>query len=285
MAKFTPFLGDLSGKLKGLVFAFNKAGSYVRGFRMPTDPATNAQLNNRSYFANAVSSWHALSDINKGLWNAFATGPFKAKFPKAGVAYSGYNAFVSLYNVVKNAIVKSGDVTIVTPAAASTTSLEFINSSRPPTTGLSSSIQAPAGVPLGFVVSTVDIVTTTSTCGITLVFDRSVGTGPTPEGPIFQDAIGNEPVGFAVVASLPLTQQEQFVENPDINLVAISKPMDTIDDWVIGNTMTFTAPLVPEFFTRKNNYVAGDLIQCKIYLVGQSGQTMPVGSVFTTVGI
>jgi len=283
MAKFIPFLGDLSGKLKGLVFAYNKAGSYVRGFRMPTDPATVAQLNNRSFFANAVSTWHGLNDIVKGLWNAYAVTDFKAKFPKSGVAYSGYNAFVSLYNVAKNAIIKAADPVMDIPVVAGITAIPYQILDSPPLTGFSSSIQAPIGVPLGMSVGYVQVIAGVCTLGID--FDRSVGSGPTPEGPVFLDAIGQIPVGFAVVGSLPITQEQQFVENPDINLIAISNPISEIDSWVISDTIGLSMPLVPEYYTRKNTYVGGDLVQYKVYLVGRGGQTQLLGSAVSSVSI
>ena len=105
------------------------------------------------------------------------------------------------------------------------------------------------------------------------------GPGPIAAAPDFKDAIGNEPVGIAIVASLPITQNQQFVANPDINLVSIIKPIDTITGWTSANQIEFTVDPIGDYSTRKLGYEIDDVIQFKAYLVGQNGMTQPLNAV------
>lgn len=283
MAKVIYMNGILSGKLGGLVYAFNKAGNYVRTFRKPTQPNTVAQLENRALFTQATTGWHALADTTKGLWNQFAITFFKSKFNPPGVAHSGFTAFVSLNNQVLNGQVKGKDPTISQPLGATADGLPFIVNDLPPTNQLSAQILDDVGAPLSFTVNAVDVVTTGGKCGITLNFGRIIGTGPTPDPPEFKDAIGNVPVGFAVILSKPLSQAEQYVENPDIALCTLIKPLDEITDWAARDNITIAGEFCPEFYTRKLQYRAGDIVQAKVYMVGQNGMTQPVGAAITTI--
>jgi hypothetical protein len=285
MAKVLFGDATLSGKLGSRVYAYNRAGFYVRQFRKPVDPATNAQLNNRGYFTNAVTAWHSLSDVQKGLWNAYATTNFHAKFPKSGVAYNGFNAFISMRNAIINAQVKGADPSIILPGTASNTPGLYLTSMIPPHTGFSAAIFSTDTGTLPVTISAVDVVLTGGAIGVTFDFGHVVGTGVTPNPPEFVDAIGAVPVGYVVTGSLPLTQEQQFVENPDINILAILNPIGPITGWTAARFMTVLSNYVPEFYSRKNTYAAGDLIQVKVYALGQNGATQFVGSVFTTVTI
>jgi len=284
MAKVLFGDATLSGKLGSRVFAYNKAGFYVRQYRKPTDPATSAQLNNRSTFANTVSSWHALSDAQKGQWNVFANGDFKAKFPKSGVAYSGFNAFVSLQNVALQMAAKAGEAEITLPATADFTAGAFVASPNAPEDPLSASIKDTEGGT--YAVSLLDVQWTygSSIFTVQIGFDRPIVPGATTNKPNFADATGEVPLGIAIVGSLPIVQQNMFVENPDINLMCVIPPIGEISPWTLSSSVTFECPGVPELMTRKNTYKAGDIIQFKAYLVGNNGMTQPIGSVKRTVG-
>jgi hypothetical protein len=282
MAKIIYMNGILSGRLGGLVYAFNKAGNYVRTFRSPTQPSTTPQIANRSRFANAVSTWHSMLDANKGAWNVFANTVFKPKFPVSGVAYSGYNAFVSLYNVAANMRDKEGEIAITAPTATPDPALVYEPVFVAPNTGLSGSIKDSSGAPLSFVITSVDVSLGIGTmCKLT--FDRIVTVGTATAGPNFSDAIGDEPVGIALVGSLPVTQDVQFINNPEINLLSVCQPIGEITDWQTSPTMEFTTVFAPDMLLRKTQYKDGDRIQVKGYLVGKSGQTMPLNAVMANV--
>ena len=281
MAKVIYMNGILSGRLGGLVYAYNKAGNYVRTFRAPTDAATPAQLNNRARLAQASSAWHALDDIIKGQWNTYAVTMFKPKFSTPGTRFSGFNAFVSLQNVAKNMLAKSAEVNISAPPANPDIILAYAPVTVAPLLEFSANIQDLLGVPVGFTVI-VDEFNVTSGITFTINFDRSINAGTGTNGPNFSDAIGNIPAGIAFVGSLPLSQAEQFVENPDINLLAITYPIGQITAWTTGSTFTAHVANVPEIASRKNTYQTGDIVQIKAYLVGQNGATQPLNTNIVT---
>jgi len=281
MAKVIYMNGIFSGRLGGLVYAFNKAGNYVRTFRSPTQPDTAPQIANRARFALAVSSWHSLADEFKSSWNVFAATVFKPKFLTHGVAYSGYNAFVSLYNVATNMRDKEGEISITVPSATPQADLEYEPTYFAPLKGLSGSIKDSSGNTLSFILTSVEL---NRSLGViaTITFDRIVTMGTGSKGPLFEDAIGDEPVGIAFVGSLPITQDVQFVAHPEINLLAVCQPIGQIDDWTSARTMEFKVDWVPDMLLRKYTYQGGDRVRVKAYLIGKSGQTMPLNAVYST---
>lgn len=283
MAKVTYINSILSGKLGGLVYSFNKAGNYVRTFRTPTNPNTGAQINNRAHFANSVSAWHALGDINKGSWNTFAITVFKPKFGTPGVRYSGFNAFTSLRNVALNMQAKATTSTITLPAATTNTFGVFSPSNNAPTLGLSSNIKNPVGLPIPITLLSVEYSIATEIFTTTLGFPGPLSPGISGAGPNFEDAISGKQVGIALVGSLPISQENQFVENPEINLLAVINPPGQIDDWTLSPSITFATPQVPEFNTRKIGYTLGDIIQVKAYLISSDGMTQPLNAVTATI--
>lgn len=282
MAKVTFMNSILSGKLGGLVYAFNKAGNYVRTFRKGTDPATTAMLNNQARFAGAATSWHALDDPDKSAWNAFSISDFKPKNGVPGVRFSGINAFMSLATVVRNMHDKQGTFTPVAPGASVATVIDYVFDQNPPVNPLSASIKDAGGLPLDISISNVYI-TLSSSLSFDINFGRSVAVGTGTTGPNFVDATGSVPVGLAFVASLPITQEQGFVPNPDINLIAVTPPIGQLEDWTAGAVLNATCTFTTEFTTRKYTYQNGDIVQVKAYLIGKNGMTQPLNAVKTTV--
>lgn len=276
MARFTPFLGDLSGKMKGLVFAFNKAGSYVRGFRMPTDPKTGAQLNNRATFAEASTTWHSLTDAQKAAWNAFAITFFKPKMGSSGTRFSGFNAYVSLSNVVGNMNRQKGTPTFSDPSGLTGTFDEFYYGSDAPVHPLSAQIQDNAGAPISLILTDVTLNGAVGSSVVSFNLVGTTGPGPISSAPKFLDAIGDVPVGIGIVASLAIEQSQQFVHNPNLNLVAVVPPIDTLTGWASSNSISIDCPKVTDYDLRKLGYQTGNLVQFQAYLIGQNGMTQPL---------
>jgi hypothetical protein len=280
MAKFTPILGNISGKLSGSVFAFNKAGFYIRSFRNPVQPNTINQLTARSIFSSAVTLWHSLSNIEKGNWNSFATGAFKAKHPVSGMIYSGYNAFVSLYNQASNLANRiSPDAPTVThPALVTVTPTAFLPSVTAPSSTLSGNITDVDDFPLGiqlwdFVYNKTDLIFTSRF--------RLVGNvGPTISGPgpQFFDPISHQAVGIAIYISKPVQQTNQFVPNPEFNLLTIIPPLGQLDDWTSSNDLDIETMPLPDFTYAKFTLLQNATYQASAYLVSAAGQSICIGS-------
>jgi hypothetical protein len=89
---FTP---DQTGRLGGVVFGKNKYGYYIKTFKPPTNPRTDAQQNIRAYFAAASREWASMNSEQINEWNSIAS---TIQYVKKGVSYSltGFNLFVKL---------------------------------------------------------------------------------------------------------------------------------------------------------------------------------------------
>jgi hypothetical protein len=90
MAKvFAPLMSlDASGSLgKSLVFSKWKGINYARRYLIPMNPNTSNQERIRSYFSQAVNSWHAEGAEVKERWNLAVRGR----------PMTGFNYYVAQY--------------------------------------------------------------------------------------------------------------------------------------------------------------------------------------------
>lgn len=281
MAKIKNYIGELSGKLGGYVFARNKGGSYVRAFTTPTNPNTLAQSQARAVFGSSVSAYHGLTDFQKQNFNSFAANFFKPKFPKAGVSYSGFNAYVSLRNELENIYLKSEAATITgvtfTPTDVQPSNLEA------PSFGLSGNIQianvGPGGGPgvSSLIVSNIGELNSAS---ISITFRTSSMMSPT-NPPIFTDPVSGKKLGIGVMMSLPMTQSEQFTKSPNYTLLGCSKLINVTASTVTDNQLIFEIPIST---TKLKSFPQlGDVVTITAFLFDETGQTFMLGSGKTQV--
>lgn len=274
--------GEMRGKLGGMVFARNKGGAYARSYVKPVDPATIAQINARSKFGSASSTYHALSDGNKVLWNEFASSIFNPKTGKLGVS-SGFNAYVSLLNVVNNA--KIFDTYTVTAAAPLVTmEIPFSISDVPPSFALESNFKVTSGGPgsIPFSLETVSDISFTPTAdNVTFIGSFNIDTsgfigGGTTSNAI-QDAKDNR-FGFKVYMSNPVSQRAMFIQNPyliDLGCVpalALTTPASLAD----GISVNFQSVLPA------GNYqslpMENQFVQITIFQVSSRGMLLRLGA-------
>lgn len=94
MAKIVPFLGQMSGKMAGVVFSHNSHGAYFRARSIPVNPQTDRQNLVRGMFADASSDWsQVLTTAQRTAWTAYGKS---FELPGSlGQSYhlSGINAF------------------------------------------------------------------------------------------------------------------------------------------------------------------------------------------------
>jgi len=72
MAKFKSIYGQISGKLGGSIFSSNKGGSYIKAFKVPTNPATAKQSAVRNKLSNVAKAWQALTEDVKNRYRSWA---------------------------------------------------------------------------------------------------------------------------------------------------------------------------------------------------------------------
>ena len=274
----------LSGKLGGTVYAHNKAGPYVRRYVIPTNPNTIAQADARNEFLAATTAWHQLSDAQKAAWNTYGTSDFKAKNPVLGVLYSGFNAFVSLWNASKNAQRKHRSFTMKGDGINDLTFTEedWLLSNTPPTGTFSTYIETSAGDPLGTTIGDIALFTNG-----TAIFRLHLinGVKGQTEAPLFIEPNTELPVGYILYASNVIGQPEHFVTKPNQTIIGSFRPPEITLGWIADNsTIDFTLDVpdasIPD---HKLWYDAGDICRLEVWACGQTGPLIRIGEKIVTV--
>lgn len=274
--------GEMRGKLGSMVFARNKGGAYARQFVKPVDPSTIAQQTARSKFGGVSSLYHSLADGDKANWNNFASSVFNPKTGKIGVS-SGFNAFVSLANVVSN--VKIFDSFSYEAAAVLTgTDIPFYTNQFPPSFALESNIKittlGPGAVNFNLV-SIDDLLISYS--GDTVSFAGvcnfhsfgEIGGGTTSS--VLQDAQGNT-FGFKVFMSNSVQQNAMFIQNPYLIELgtspaqSFSPSADLRSDFKLNFTSILNAG------DYQSLPVAGQFVQLTVFQVSSRGMLLKTGA-------
>lgn len=272
--------GEMRGKLGSIVFARNRGGAYSRSYAKPIDPKTIAQLSARNAFGSASSNYHSLDPSTKSLWQNFANSVFNPKSGKFGVP-SGFNAFVSLLNVVNNVKIATTTLEVNgTPAPA--TDRDFVFSGTPPSFALEANFQNGGGgantyifdsftnFSINYSGSDADI-----ECDFLLKTSGSVG----PSGSIsnFRDANDNY-FGFCVFMSNPVDQPGMFIQNPyqiklfDVKSQTITTPAPAITDLEVKNQITLDT-------SKYSAWPEDDqFVQLTLFAQSTSGMLLRIGS-------
>jgi hypothetical protein len=272
--------GEMRGKLGSMVFARNRGGAYARQYAMPVDPNTIAQQYARGNFGAASSAYHSMSDTLKVQWQQFANLTFNPKTGTVGVP-TGFNAFVSLLNVVNNAKLFS-EVIWGKPTPITGTQIPFFFSADPPLDALEATILAGTGAARTYSFNTftdVDFATTGSEMTITgqMKFNITGGIGPVANTNVMKDGKGNS-FGFKVFMSNPVNQPSSFVQNPyliDIGSTggfALTAPTAidtelTVDFESVLQTANYSA--LPNQF---------DYVRFTVFAVSMTGMLLKLGS-------
>lgn len=89
-------VGQVSGRIGGVVFARNRGGAYVRNGPAPVQPRTIYQQTVRNALSQASSAWDGLTDDQRQAWSEWAKlNPVKNRIGES-VTLQGNAAFVQL---------------------------------------------------------------------------------------------------------------------------------------------------------------------------------------------
>ena len=95
MALIKHLLGEMSGKIGGAVFGHNRGGSFVRKWKKPTNPNSNAQMLVRRGVANLVAVWgELLTEANRESWINYAKNVAMKNRLGETIFLTGQNHFV-----------------------------------------------------------------------------------------------------------------------------------------------------------------------------------------------
>lgn len=287
MAKFTPALGSLSGKIGSVVFSHNRAGAYIRSKGLTVNPNTTAQIASRNTFAASSNLYHTLTNPAKALWQAFA--PFyRSKTGVVGSNPSGFNVFVGMQNTARTLIRTNVTATIKknnTGSAVAGTYLLPATTLVAPSGQLISTINSDAGA-IPIVVSDTNLTASLTSAGVwsvSLDIPSMIATvGQTFTSQIFQDN-SSRIYGFEVQISRPKQQANQFFGNMDnITLGSMigytpTAPIATATSITIGLSGTVTPGNYDAF------PVTGEVVNLDVFQVGQNGMSNRIVSKKVTI--
>lgn len=274
------FVSDLSGSLGGLVASRNKAGGFLRARVTPTNPQTNVQQANRSAFGSAGSSFHALTPLQKQLWNQFAIDHFTPRGGRLpGVTYTGQQAYTSLLATVtrSNNLIRETDF-----AGGVIDYVPFDFAIAPPTGQLSARITAtgsPSAPPEGYPI----VITNAS---MTVAGALTVNLGIGDQGPVSPSLTGDiktvgdnaQNVGINFYISQKGTQQSGLQNGGKLSLIGST---GLLTDVTVSN---YATPVIMgqddlDIAGRKKWFVMNQWVDIHAFLVAKNGQSQPIGKV------
>lgn len=94
--KFGQMISEARGKLNGMVFSRNAAGSFIRAKVSPTQPRTARQQQVRQRLAAASAAWRGLTDEQREAWKSAALTAAKTNVFGDGRPLTGHQFFVRL---------------------------------------------------------------------------------------------------------------------------------------------------------------------------------------------
>lgn len=193
------YIGQLSGKLGGMIFSRNKGGSYVRAGVKGINPQTQSQLRARNAFASVSTLFRTLSSAEKSQWQEFADNWYSPRQGGNVGQFSAYNAFIALRSTVQQSI-RLGFVPEVTinQAIVPNTITDFDFTPMPETplaVGLSPAYATPSSTSE---VLSIDSVSVTTDGKFSVLLQVGDGTGVQLSN--LEDIYGNN-LGYAVYIS------------------------------------------------------------------------------------
>ena len=104
--------------------------------------------------------------------------------------------------------------------------------------------------------------------------------------PVWTDPVSGDASGYALFASNALTQDQQFAQNPFLQLIGTVEPITVSDGWPVEaeDEITFSfASADLNVAQRKLWYVAGDVVKMSLVSISEKGQLIHLNSVKATV--
>lgn len=274
MAKVTFLNAILSGKLGGSVYSRNKCGYYIKQWSNPLNPNTIAQQAARSYFGNAASNWHSMTDPQKQAWNTYGQNFFKAKDEDNPCPVTGINAYLGLYFSALFYESVKRTATFSTPAGVTASFGSFAASLSAPPNRPAGVIQDSLGNPLPISLTAASL--TASSGAVSVEF-----TMPAPQitAPLFKDPVTSENVGFIVQISLPTRQISHYISSPHRQTVAVIGPPTISSGWTSTNKFTLQCSSPDLNITKFKNWpTANQVVEVSAYLCTTGGQTSQLGA-------
>lgn len=271
--------GDTSGKLGGMVFGRNKAGKTIRSYVVPTDAQSSAQVSHRTSFAQAISRWSSISDLARSAWNTFASSIFKPKKSKATSAYTGYQAFSSLNNILMS-VAKSDYGALATSTTIDLDTGEWLsNVLAAPIDSFSAMIKSSTDTPVAISLKSFSLDSATGACVAVIAFNPA----PQASAPVFENPTTNKPVGLAFYGSQILAPGANSCGNYEFYSLGSVPPIGSITGWSSANDLSISWTISSDYLeSLKQGIGSGVNMFITGYAVSDDGQTAKIGMIKIT---
>lgn len=289
MAKIVPFLGNISGKIAGNVFASNKGGAYIRQFVKPTNANSPAQQRARAAFSAGSRAWATLTSTLKSAWNEFASSSFSPKIPKSGVTYSGASAYSSLLNQAKASQASAAESVLMdaTPTDLELLAIPFTTPTTPPLgkfTGRVTDSTLLISAPLEFMSAELSA-TTGAECKVTISCLNS-GIDPTVfAGGGFIDPVTAEPFGFSLYVSKRIPAGAGRPSQLQKFLFATIPPFSVVGPVTFPEGPSWTLVFPNPGYSESSKYSlnSDDTVSVDCFAISASGSSVLLGSANVTL--
>lgn len=143
------YIGQLSGKLGGMIFSRNRGGDYVRAGVKGINPQTQSQLRARNAFASVTTLFRTLTSAEKSAWQEFADNWYSPRQGGNVGQFSAYNAFIALRSTVQQSIRLAKEPSYEVNSSSPTGGYTFVEFTQMPETplalGLASGVKLASG--------------------------------------------------------------------------------------------------------------------------------------------
>ena len=271
----------VSGKVGGAVYAHNKAGSYIRILRKPTNPKSVAQTIARAGFGAGSNLWRACTSAQKAAFNTFASVLFNPLKAKPGVLYSGNQAANAL-NIAcsaANVLIRAVTMKLATITATNTYGT-FTANPACPAYRLAGQIQSSTATPLNILLTDASV----TTSGTAKMF-FNVG-APMAAAPTFQNVGQTEKCGFSLYMSNPFGPGQSFVTNKFHTFLGSTGPILTSTATIITPSPVMEIDFTGTEFIPSNHktwITIGNKVRLTAVQESTSGQLVDLGSIDFTV--
>ena len=266
--------GDLSGKVGGTVFSKSAGQQQARAYVVGTDVKSLQQLTARQRFSLLCGKWRTLTMSQKQAWISYGANIFQPKHPKAGVIYSGYQAFMSDNSILQTLNAAYYGAILINPVCVHGFDTFETSLNDPGNKPFSAQICTAGLAALNLSLNDASYVSSSRTVSVVIGF----GSSPQASPPAFQTPINGTPVGFACYFSSPFSGGRTTTAAKEPYLVGSIGRLVLVSGWTSSNSVTFSWVVPSVYFDQcKYKFNSGSHIFVTVYAVSLTGQIAYVG--------
>jgi len=275
MATIKNYLGEITGKVGGLIFQNNLQGSILRTNRKPPNGLSTARAKSRGTFSSTTKAWSQVNEDFRAAWSYYAQNEYRPKNYKIGKKYSGFNAFVGLKRQQILLSQKICNSNILAGGLCTVSVANMIPTNYVPPNINPACLYTSTGATVPIYLKSAEF-TTDGDGAVLFGYDISNGTHPLQ----FEQPDGNRQFGFIAYANAPNKKS-----NLTPQIIAFSGFLTVTDGWTtpqIEFTWQWNAntEMIRDY---SKWFVAGQHSQMSVYMVTNYGEVSFLGSFYARI--